>query len=254
MLTTVNVTGTGFATGANVILRRAGSADIQATDEIVAPPSLITCRIAVPSDAATGSWNVVVTNLGGPSGTLSSGFTVAPDVDTTPPASVTDLRPLSWNATSITWVWTDPPDADFAKVRVYQDGDFKADVDRDVQTHTLTGLAPSTGYQLNTRTCDLAGNFNATLVSNWAVTAPRPVGPVADFTANVTSGPAPLAVRFTDASTGTPTSWSWTFGDGWDVDPPTPESYLHLGRHVYRQPGRNERGGSDSEVKTGSSP
>jgi len=36
----------------------------------------------------------------------------------------------------------------------------------------------------------------------------------ANFTANITSGPAPLAVQFTDTSTGNPTAWSWTFGDG----------------------------------------
>jgi len=40
------------------------------------------------------------------------------------------------------------------------------------------------------------------------------VPPVADFVANVTSGDAPLAVQFTDYSTGGPTAWSWTFGDG----------------------------------------
>ncbi len=38
--------------------------------------------------------------------------------------------------------------------------------------------------------------------------------PVANFTANITAGVAPLAVRFTDTSTGDPTAWSWTFGDG----------------------------------------
>ena len=36
----------------------------------------------------------------------------------------------------------------------------------------------------------------------------------ADFTASPTSGTAPLAVSFTDVSTGGPTSWSWNFGDG----------------------------------------
>ena len=47
------------------------------------------------------------------------------------------------------------------------------------------------------------------------VTSPRPaVTPVAAFTANATSGTAPLTVAFTDASTNTPTSWAWTFGDG----------------------------------------
>ncbi len=39
-------------------------------------------------------------------------------------------------------------------------------------------------------------------------------GPTAGFTANTIAGPAPLAVRFTDASTGEITAWSWSFGDG----------------------------------------
>lgn len=38
--------------------------------------------------------------------------------------------------------------------------------------------------------------------------------PVADFTSNITSGPAPLTVRFTDTSTHSPTAWRWEFGDG----------------------------------------
>jgi PKD repeat protein len=35
-----------------------------------------------------------------------------------------------------------------------------------------------------------------------------------NFTANVTSGTIPLTVKFTDTSTGSPTSWNWSFGDG----------------------------------------
>jgi len=34
------------------------------------------------------------------------------------------------------------------------------------------------------------------------------------FSADVTTGPAPLTVRFADESTGDPKSWSWAFGDG----------------------------------------
>ena len=37
--------------------------------------------------------------------------------------------------------------------------------------------------------------------------------PVASFTANRTSGTSPLSVKFTDTSSGSPTSWSWKFGD-----------------------------------------
>jgi Tol biopolymer transport system component len=37
--------------------------------------------------------------------------------------------------------------------------------------------------------------------------------PTADFSANPTSGIAPLTVLFSDTSTGNPTSWVWSFGD-----------------------------------------
>jgi len=50
-------------------------------------------------------------------------------------------------------------------------------------------------------------------ISTATVTVNEPA-PVANFTANATSGTAPLAVQFTDLSTGDPTTWSWTFGDG----------------------------------------
>jgi PKD repeat protein len=38
--------------------------------------------------------------------------------------------------------------------------------------------------------------------------------PVANFSASVVSGCAPLVVQFTDNSTGSPTTWSWTLGNG----------------------------------------
>ena len=39
------------------------------------------------------------------------------------------------------------------------------------------------------------------------------IAPVANFSGTPTSGTAPLTVGFTDTSTGSPTAWSWNFGD-----------------------------------------
>jgi PKD repeat protein len=49
-----------------------------------------------------------------------------------------------------------------------------------------------------------------------ALGAPPPPSepPVANFNGSPTNGITPLTVNFTDTSTGSPTSWAWTFGDG----------------------------------------
>jgi len=76
--------------------------------------------------------------------------------------------------------------------------------------HTYT--APGT-YTVNLTVTNAAGSDSATKI---VTVTEKPAGPapVAGFAANVTSGNVPLAVRFTDTSTGNPTAWSWTFGDG----------------------------------------
>lgn len=77
------------------------------------------------------------------------------------------------------------------------------------------------------------------------------VAPVADFTADVTTGNADLTVNFTDTSTGSPTSWDWDFGDG------TPHATTQNPTHIYTKAGlftviltATNGAGSDSETKT----
>ncbi|MFA5613262.1 MAG: PKD domain-containing protein [Methanoculleus sp.] len=67
-----------------------------------------------------------------------------------------------------------------------------------------------------------AGTYSVTLnASNaygYSISAPTTITvlepPVAAFTATPTEGNAPLAVQFTDESTGNVTAWAWDFGDG----------------------------------------
>jgi PKD repeat protein len=73
------------------------------------------------------------------------------------------------------------------------------------------------------------------LVDNpWDEEPPPPATPpVAAFTASVTSGFAPLEVEFTDQSTGTISSWSWSFGNGSTSNERDPiHSYTQLGSYT----------------------
>ena len=54
--------------------------------------------------------------------------------------------------------------------------------------------------------------------------------PVADFSADITFGIAPLDVQFADRSTGVISSWYWDFGDGTEATEATPS-------HRYTEPG-----------------
>ncbi|TAJ44552.1 NosD domain-containing protein [Methanofollis fontis] len=97
---------------------------------------------------------------------------------------------------------------------------------------------------------------NAPLVNRWQTyfsgTGPEPDAPTAAFTADVTSGDAPLSVQFTDLSTGSPISWTWDFENDGIVD-----STEQNPAHVYTAVGTytvnltvTNAVGSDSEVKT----
>ena len=77
-----------------------------------------------------------------------------------------------------------------------------------------------------------------------------PVAPVAAFTGTPTSGTVPLTVTFTDQSTGSPTSWSWTFGDGGTSTAQNPvHTYNSTGTYTVTLTATNAVG-SDSETKT----
>jgi len=64
-----------------------------------------------------------------------------------------------------------------------------------------------------------------------SVTSPQPAG--ADFTASPVSGTPPLEVAFTDTSGGSPTAWTWNFGDGsGSADQNPVHTYTGVGRYT----------------------
>ena len=105
-------------------------------------------------------------------------------------------------------------------------------------------------YTVNLTATNASGN-NTTVKTNYiTVTASTPPAPVAGFTANVTNGGAPLGVEFIDPSTGTPTSWSWYFGDGTAPTTRSPShTYAMVGTFTVNLTVTNDSG-SNTTVKT----
>jgi PKD repeat protein len=71
------------------------------------------------------------------------------------------------------------------------------------------------------------------------------LAPQADFTGQPTAGNTPLTVEFTDRSTGHPTSWAWTFGDGKDSSEQNPvHTYYSNGEFSVTLTASNDYGSS----------
>jgi len=109
-----------------------------------------------------------------------------------------------------TWLWQ------------FGDGDTSTE-QNPVHTYTIPGTYTVNLTVTNECGCDSASKQEF-------ITAEPCPPPVADFSANRTSGKAPLSVQFTDLSTNDPDTWLWQFGDG---DTSTEQDPVH----TYTTPG-----------------
>ncbi|MDI6876038.1 MAG: PKD domain-containing protein [Methanomicrobiales archaeon] len=123
-------------------------------------------------------------------------------------------------------------------------------------------ITPDTGYHISDVLVDGVSvgavmsytfeNVTAAHTIDASFAADGPAAPVADFTADVTSGTAPMTVQFTDQSSGVGiTSWAWDFENDGTVD-----STEQNPSHTYDTAGTysvnltvTNAAGSDSEVK-----
>ncbi|MBT8508662.1 hypothetical protein AZH53_09620 [Methanomicrobiaceae archaeon CYW5] len=114
-----------------------------------------------------------------------------------------------------------------------------------VYTYNYPGL-----YTVSLTATNLGGSTTVTKTAFVNVSG-TVTTPVADFTANPTTGSAPLPVSFTDTSTNNPTSWSWTFGDGESSTLQHPvHEYENEGTYTVTLTATNSAG-SDTMTKTG---
>ena len=152
------------------------------------PPraDLAAVNLTVPGDITAGTACTVtgtVKNVGDAASRACSATLTAGDLGIGT-AAVGALAPDETAEVSFTWT---PATAGEATLTLAVDPDAEIpDVDRKNNARTVTVTVAGSG--------------------------PGPA-PVAAFTANVTSGVAPITVAFTDTSTGA-AAWSWDFGDG----------------------------------------
>jgi PKD repeat protein len=115
-------------------------------------------------------------------------------------------------------------------------------------SHTYT--SPGVYTITLTASSQTGGSSTEEKVGYITVTQPGEID--ADFVGSPTSGVAPLAVQFTDTSTGGPTMWSWNFGDGGTAMVANPShTYNSVGNYTVTLTASSQTGGTSTEEKVG---
>lgn len=180
---------------------------------------------------------------------------------------ITNLHNTTYLPDKITWEWTDPEYSSSTDVLVSLNEGPLDQIPIGTQTYTAENLQPISEYTLCGRIKLQDGTIVDTKICNDAWTSPTAVpttipttiptgtptpNPIeSDFNASIQSGTAPLTVQFTDASTGSPTSWSWTFGDGGTSTEKNPSYiYTNIGTYTVSLTASTVYN-SDTEIKPG---
>jgi len=109
-----------------------------------------------------------------------------------------------------------------------------------LQNPTYVYTAPG-AYTVSLLAMNAAGRGIVTR-SNY-ITVSNGTSPVASFTSDTRDGATPLSVRFSDSSTGIPTAWAWSFGDGAVSSVMNPShTYLSSGSYTVTLTAKNAAG------------
>ena len=183
----------------------------------------VTLTVTGPGGSATHTLQIEVTQ---PAVAPEAGFTASVTSEDAPLA-VRFTDGSSGEITTYAWV--------------FGDGGTSAE-SGPVHTYTAAGT-----YTVMLTVTGPGGSATHTLQIE--VTQPA-AAPEAGFTASVTSGDAPLAVSFTDASSGEITSYAWAFGDGGTSADPNP-SYTYKAAGTWTASLTvTGPGGSDTQTQT----
>ena len=150
------------------------------------------------------------------------------------PASPSALTVSIVNNTSLRLSWNDNATNETG-FRVYLSGitglfTKVADLGANATTHTVSNLQGGTRYRFYITAVNASGESAPSNTAQFTTTAPPAMSPSFVFApANPVAG---NAIQFSDQTTGGPTSWSWTFGDGTSSPVQNPvKTYLSAGSY-----------------------
>ncbi len=233
------INGTTFLPGATVQLTRSGQAPITATGVNIESMTRVNCTFDL-TGKVLGHWNVVVRNTDGKSGTLASGFEI------TPPPPVPDFSAEPTYGTAPLTVHFKDLSTNGPTVWAWNFGDGTTSVGQDDQKNPVHTYQEPGIYNVLLQVSNKGGTSQIMKQSYIRVVST----PIANFTAEPVSGPAPLLVRFTDTSSGNIGKWLWTFGDGGYSMQQNPYNlYKKAGTYTVKLTVYNEAG-SDTVTKT----
>jgi PKD repeat protein len=159
------------------------------------------------TDGQTYYFAATAYDLAGIESTFSNEVSTTLPTSTTAPVAAFSGNPTSGQA-PLTVAFTDTSTGSItAWAWNFGDGTRGSSLQFPTYTYSIAGT-----YTVQLTVTGPGGSNTATQTGYITVTAPPP--PVAAFSATPTTGLAPLPVQFTDASTGSISTWSWNFGDG----------------------------------------
>ncbi|PLW97924.1 MAG: hypothetical protein C0593_07140 [Marinilabiliales bacterium] len=136
----------------------------------------------------------------------------------------------------------DDPDGDIKEVRFYVNDEYFFSSDEAPYRANLNTEQYKPGiYELMATAIDEQGEEASDIIEITLQVAG--MAPLADFTASVVQGDAPLSVSFIDQSANEPTIWIWNFGDGNTSQEQNPEHlYENAGMYDVKLISSNEFG------------
>jgi len=212
--TTITITGTNFtgATGVTFGGTAANSFSVVSSTEITATS---------PASVTPGQVDVLVTTPEGISTAVPGDKYNFAATATTIPVPIFSASPTSGTA-PLEVTFTDESTGNPASWSWnFGDGNTST-LENPTNTYAVNGTYTVSLTEVNSI------NSNETTMTGYIVVGATT--PVAAFSASPLSGIAPLTVQFIDQSTGSPTQWEWSFGDGSTGSAESPS-------HVYTNPG-----------------